>query len=148
VTDDDRDLRLRHLDTLQTVINRLSQNSFTIRGWSITVASVILAFASTRSGAQDELVVLALAPAWTFWGLDAYYLRRERLFRQLHTAVARRLIDAASQPDIEPFDMRVDGFQGQVLSWRRLLLVPNVAAIPAALTVITLGVALFEAIDK
>lgn len=142
------DLRLRHLDTLQGVVSRLSQNSFTIRGWSVTLTSAILAFGSTRGSSQGGLVILALVPAWIFWGLDAYYLRQERLFRQLHLAVARRLMDSASSPDVAPFDMRLEPFQHSVISWRRLLLVPHVAAIPGALTVITVCVVVFQIVSE
>lgn len=144
----DYELRLRHLDTIQGVINRLSQNSFTIRGWSVTLASVILAFASAQSGAQGGLVILALVPALIFWGLDAYYLRQERLFRELHAAVARCLIDTASDLDVEPFDMRLDSFQRTAASWRHLLFTPHVAAIPGALTAITVSVTLFEVVSR
>ena len=144
----EHDLRLRHLDTLQGVINRLSQNSFAIRGWSVTLTSAILAFSSTQGNVRGALILLALVPAWIFWGLDAYYLRQERLFRQLHAAAARRLIDVNSHPDIEPFDMHLDAFGHTVAPWRRLLLVPHVAAIPASLTVITVSVSLFEIVSR
>jgi hypothetical protein len=143
---DESDLRLHHLDTVQSVINRLSQNSFTIRGWSVTLASAIIAFASTRSS-EGDLVILALVPAWIFWGMDAYYLRQERLFRQLHDAAARRLIDNKASPDIPPFHMGLDFFQDAVAPWRRLMFAPNVVAIPAVLTVVTISVLLFEAIS-
>jgi hypothetical protein len=143
----EHDIRLRHLDTLQSVINRLSQNSFTIRGWSVTLASAILAFASTRSNTQGGLVIIALVPVWIFWGMDAYYLRQERLFRQLHAAAARRLIDTTASPDVAPFDMRLESFQHTVTPWRKLMFAPNVAAIPAVLTVIIVCVALYEVIS-
>ena len=145
---EDRELRLRHLDALQNIVGRLSQNSFTIRGWSVTLASVILAFASTQRGPKSSLVILALVPAWIFWGLDAYYLRQERLFRSLHVAVAHDLADLAADANVEPFDMRIDRFQHQVPPWRKILLVPHVVAIPAALTVITAAVALYEVISN
>jgi hypothetical protein len=142
------DLRLRHLDGVQNIINRLSQNSFTIRGWSVTLASVILAFASSQSGAQGGLVILALVPVWIFWGLDAYYLRQERLFRRLHAAIAKRLIDATAKPDVVPFDMDIEPFQHLVRPWRKMLMAPNVAAIPTALTLITLGVSVFKIVNR
>lgn len=140
----DRDLRLHHLDTLQSVINRMSQNSFAIRGWSVTLASAILAFSSTQRSVQGSLVFLALVPAWIFWGLDAYYLRQERLFRQLHDAAAHRLIDAAAIPDIAPFDMSLDSFQNNVAPLFRLMLAQNVAAIPSVLSLIILIVGLVK----
>jgi hypothetical protein len=39
---------------------------------------------------------LALFPALAFWGLDAYYLRQERLFREVYRAVGSQVQPPAS----------------------------------------------------
>src|SRR6266704_4015267 len=85
------DLRLRHLADVQAVIERLSQHSFVIRGWSVTLVSVVFAILSTRERTQSWPVLIALAPALVFWILDAHYLRQERLYRCLYLAAGRRL---------------------------------------------------------
>lgn len=74
--------RLKHLEMLQQVITRMANNSFLIKGWSITLVSALLAFA-----AKDEIHIMAwiaLLPCVAFWILDAYFLRQERLFRKLY----------------------------------------------------------------
>jgi hypothetical protein len=143
VTTSESDLRLHHLDTVQSIINRLSQNSFTIRGWSVTVVSIVFAIAGSRSGKQNELALLAIIPIWVFWGLDAYYLRQERLFRQLHAAVARRLVSDHATPDVAPFEMNLEPYRELVKSPIETFLSMGVAAIPCALTLIAVGVAVF-----
>ena len=74
-----------HLEMLQDVINRLSHNSFLLKGWSVVLVSAMFAL-----GAQDTeplFVYLAYFPAVAFWCLDGYFLRQERLFRALYDQV-------------------------------------------------------------
>ena len=65
------ELRLRHLDTIQSTVGRLSQHSFAVRGWSVTVVTVVLALVASRPGLTPDLVLLSRAPAMIFGGLDA-----------------------------------------------------------------------------
>ena len=79
-----------HLAMIQGVVNRLSHNSFLLKGWSVVLVSAMFALAAKDS---DLLFVyLAYFPAVAFWGLDGYFLRQERLFRKLYDHV-RRLPD-------------------------------------------------------
>lgn len=74
-----------HLEMIQGVVNRLSHNSFLLKGWSVILVSAMFALA-----AKDTKVVfiyLAYFPAISFWGLDGYFLHQERLFRALYDNV-------------------------------------------------------------
>jgi hypothetical protein len=133
------ELRLRHLDAIQQIINRLGQNSFTIRGWSVTLASVVFALLSTQGGAERNFVLVSLAPVWIFWGLDAFYVRKERLFRRLYAAQAHDLRTGETPGTVELFNMNVDPYRVDVPSLPKTLLAPHVAAVPATLTVIVLA---------
>jgi hypothetical protein len=75
------DLDIKRLEILQNIIARLAQNCFTIKGWAITVVAALLALSNKDS--DRWLAVYALYPAAAFWGLDAFYLMQERLFRKL-----------------------------------------------------------------
>jgi len=77
--------RVRHLEMIQGVINRLAGNSFAIKGWSITLISALIAIAVDKS--DGRFVFAALLPAAMFWILDGYFLWQERLFRELYNAV-------------------------------------------------------------
>jgi hypothetical protein len=84
----------KHLPLVQGVINRLAGNSFSLKGWSVTLVSALLALAG-NSGVPWA-VPIALLPALTFWGLDGFFLAQERLYRDLYA----RLIAPGSQvPD-------------------------------------------------
>ena len=76
------DRRKAHLAMIQGVINRLAQNSFLLKGWSVLLVSALLAVAASSS--EDWILPVAFLPAVAFWGLDGYYLRQERLFRRLY----------------------------------------------------------------
>ena len=74
--------RETHLTMIQGIINRLSQNSFLLKGWSVVLVSALLAIAANSS--KDDLIFVAFLPAVAFWGLDGYFLWQERLFRALY----------------------------------------------------------------
>lgn len=133
---DAEELRLRHLDNIQQVVNRLAQNSFTIRGWSVTLVTVVFAILSAQTDKASGLILVAVAPTWIFWALDAYYVRQERRFRHLYAAAARRIRDGAAAPDVLPFDMNPASYLSRHEPWWRSLLAPHVAAMPATLSAI------------
>ena len=81
------DGRLKHLEFIQGVINRLSTNSFLLKGWSVVLVSAL--FALSASDANVMFVYLAYVPACVFWGLDGYFLAMERAYRNLYDEVRR-----------------------------------------------------------
>ncbi len=103
------DIKMKHLEFIQGVINRMASNSFLLKGWSVTLASALFALAANDSNAN--FVYLAYFPCAAFWALDGYFLRQERLFRKLYSA-------AASEPDGDPsFSMSTAPYEAQVDSW-------------------------------
>lgn len=80
--------KLKHLEFIQAVITRMATNSFLFKGWAITIAAGLAAFAAVESRAA--LLTIAIASSLLFWGLDGYYLWLERAFRDLHKVVAAK----------------------------------------------------------
>lgn len=78
----------KHLEFIQGVITRLARNSFLIKGWAVTLLAALFALASKDP--EVRYAWIAFIPTVMFWGLDAYYLRQERLFRELYDAVRER----------------------------------------------------------
>jgi hypothetical protein len=74
-----------HLEMIQAIVNRLSTNSFLLKGWSIVLISALFALAATGNNLQ--FVFLAYFPALVFWGLDGYFLWQERCYRDLYNHV-------------------------------------------------------------
>lgn len=90
LTDDQR----KHLDFIQAVIARLSTTSSTAKGWGLTVAMATFGYSATT--AVPFVAVLGLIAVCFFGVLDAYYLREERLFRELYNDARRGWIEVYS----------------------------------------------------
>ena len=102
---------MKHLEFIQSVINRMAGNSFLLKGWSVTLTSALFALAA--KDANPMFVYLAYFPCVTFWALDGYFLRQERLFRKLFAA-------AATTPTGDPtFSMSTAPYEALVESWLR-----------------------------
>jgi len=84
---------------IQGIINRLSQNSFLLKGWSVILVSAMFTFVAR--GGDPIGFIFPCIPALFFLGLDGYFLRQERLFRALYDHV-RKLPD-------EDVDFSMDG---------------------------------------
>jgi hypothetical protein len=92
--------KLKHLEFIQTAIARMATNSFLFKGWAITIAAGLAAFAAVNT--QAALLAIALVVTTMFWALDGYYLWLERGFVALHNKVA-----SMEEADID-FSMRID----------------------------------------
>ena len=75
----DDDPHTKDLEFIQDIISRLSENSFKIKGWSITLIVVVLLFRT-----RDLHLLVAFIPLFGFWILDAYYLKLERRYRAMY----------------------------------------------------------------
>jgi len=80
------DKKIAHLTFIQGVINRMGQNSFLLKGWSVTVVAALFALAS--QGSNELFVLVAYFPAFMFWFLDGFFLHQEKLYRKLYEEVA------------------------------------------------------------
>ena len=122
-------MNVEHLNIIQGVINRMAQVSFILKGWSVTLVVAILGFAGKSS--DVSLSLLALVPAVAFWGLDAYYLRQEKLFRGLY----KRVINSGGK-EIAEFSMDTSVCIDSVPSWRRTLFNGTIIAIHGSVVIL------------
>jgi hypothetical protein len=93
------DASLKYLDYLQAAITRIAGYSFLIKGWIITITTLIITVSLQQKTSHFYPIgILAVA---MFWVLDSYYLNTERGFRRLfNNAVA-----ACQRDDPATFDM-------------------------------------------
>ena len=73
--------RIRYLEAIQRVIDRLSNTSFILKGWAVSLVAGLMALAA--SGANQGYVMVTYIPIVVFWLLDAYFLMMERQYRKL-----------------------------------------------------------------
>jgi len=94
---------------IQAIINRMSVNSFLLKGWSVVLVSALFALAA--SGSNALFVYLAYFPAVAFWVLDGYFLWQERLFRKLYDSVR-----GMAESDVD-FSMNTSSVRGGDGGW-------------------------------
>lgn len=82
------DKKMKHLEMIQAIINRMAQNSFMIKGWAITLVVALFAFVGNKL--NIEFVPLIFTPILLFGGLDAYYLMLEKRYRELYKQTAQK----------------------------------------------------------
>jgi len=124
------DAKLKHLEFIQGVINRVATNSFQLKGWTMLLVSAL--FALSAANTKVAFVFLAYVPAAVFWGLDGYFLMVERAYRELYDRV--RVMDAVD------FSMATSdtetGFSRWVAATTSKTLVPFHLAIIGAILVV------------
>ena len=100
--------KLKHLELIQGVINRLAGDSARLKNWSVTLAAAL--FVLLARAERAEYIPVAFVPVLAFWILDGYFLYQERLFRALYDHVRSREVNKID------FSMRVNQF---CTAWRR-----------------------------
>src|SRR5262245_52961229 len=87
----------------------MAQNSFQLKGWTVTLAAALMVF--LKGEARPGWLFVPTLPVIGFWLLDAWYLRRERLFRRLfdHVRTKNGTLDFS-------MDARFAGEVGSVLA--------------------------------
>ncbi|MFQ5346333.1 MAG: hypothetical protein ACE5ED_00625 [Rhodothalassiaceae bacterium] len=103
-----------HLLIIQGIVNRLSHNSFLLKGWTVILISALFALAAKDK--NTLFIYLAYFPSIAFWCLDGYFLWQERLFRALY--------DYVRQLDEEEIDysMNVNKAKVQGITWTKTFL--------------------------
>ena len=79
--------KLAHLEMIQSVITRMTSNSFALKGWAVTLVAGL--FALSSKDANQFYYLVTYIPILVFWYLDAYYLCQERMYRNLYEKVRK-----------------------------------------------------------
>ena len=128
------DRKPKHLDFIQGVINRLSTNSFLLKGWSVVLVSAMFALSANNS--DVNFTFLAYIPAIVFWGLDGYFLLLERVYRKHYDRIR---VKADEEID---FSMNTSDIQAGVSEWAQATLsktlVPFHGALVGAIIIVML----------
>jgi hypothetical protein len=83
----------------------MGSNSFQMKGWMMAIVSALLAIYSSTS--NKTFLLVAVFPAFFFWGLDTYYLQQERKFRGIYNDVA----GLSKQPkEVRLFEMPIQNY--------------------------------------
>lgn len=83
MTNDEK--KVKHLEMIEKIIERMASNSFKLKGWAVTLVAVISAI--TARDSDKYIFFLVFIPIAMFWYLDAFYLQLERKYRELYEKV-------------------------------------------------------------
>ena len=76
---------VEHLKMTQAIINRLANNCVLVKGWSMTIILAVMVLITKHEIQSPYFVpVFLILPIWI---LDGYFLRQERLFRQVYSEI-------------------------------------------------------------
>lgn len=101
--------KLKHLEMIQGVINRMAGNSFLLKGWSVTLISALFALAAKDT--NQLFIYLAYFPCVAFWSLDGFFLWQEKMYRKLYEEVAKKKLDEID------FSLNANTYKDDVDSW-------------------------------
>ena len=101
--------KIKHLEMIQQIINRLANTSFLLKGWGVTL--LLGLFVLVADSKDIFHIIIAYFAFCIFWFLDAYFLSQERLYRALYDKV-RKLED-----DQVDFSMKTIEFYKKRNTW-------------------------------
>ncbi len=78
----------KHLDFIQSVVTRMSAASTSTKSWLLPVVTATYGYGMTQNA--WSVIALGLGAVLLFMFLDAHYLDREKAYRALYDAVARK----------------------------------------------------------
>ena len=99
--------KYKHMDYVQSTISKMTSNSFYLKGWNVTIIAAIVALSFKES--DWRIYACALVLNVVFWFLDAYYLKQEKLFRELYNKVSK-----ISDDSLVDFSMNTSEFKEKV----------------------------------
>ncbi len=82
--------KIKHLEMIQSIIQRMANNSFLLKGW--TVSLIVAVFALADSMMNQYYFVFTYIPVVIFWFLDAYYLQLERKYVTLYDDIRKEKV--------------------------------------------------------
>lgn len=71
----------KEIDLIQSCISRMADNCFRLKEWYISLLAVVLTVLISQEFDAATICIFLLGITVVFWGLDAFYLKMETLFR-------------------------------------------------------------------
>lgn len=117
--------KIAHLGFIETTIERMANNSASIKGWSMGIVAALLGIGiiSGENINPYRLILFLCACLITIvmWWLDAFYLYQEKLYRDLYSII--RNIDDDNKIDFS-MDARyktIKGMKGKAVCYFSVL---------------------------
>lgn len=81
----------KEIDLIQNCINRMAQNSFLIKGWTVTLFAVILALLPEKIEQPNRIFlgIIMLVISNIFWCMDSFFLAAEKNYREMYSWILK-----------------------------------------------------------
>src|SRR6202041_1498492 len=109
------ELRVKHLEMLQSLITRMAGYGASFKSYCITVVTAVIGFSFTLH--RPGVAALALLPVLAFGVADAQYLRVERRFRDVFNLVRKEGWEQMPTFDINLYSAPAQSYLSAVTSW-------------------------------
>lgn len=120
----DKEGLYKEIDLIQGCINRMSQNSFMLKGWALTVFAGVTAFTKGENLSSLLTIIFTMIVPYTcFWLLDSFFLQTEKKYRRLYNMVItkRKAGDLEGQFDLNPNQVKNECYLKSMFSWTLLV---------------------------
>jgi hypothetical protein len=115
----DKEGLYKEIDLIQGCINRMSQNSFMLKGWALTVFAGVTAFTKGENLSSLLTIIFTMIVPYTcFWLLDSFFLQTEKKYRRLYHQVItkRKLGNLEGQFDLNPNQVETECYLKSLFS--------------------------------
>lgn len=85
----EKEILHKEIDLIQSCIKRMANNSFLIKGWTLSLIVIVLSLSLKENVNIIFLSFILLIPILTFWFLDSFFLQTEKKFRKMHEWVIK-----------------------------------------------------------
>ena len=77
----------KEIDLIQDCIKRMANNSFLLKGWTVSLVVIVLAIGKDHEFKKVFPILMLLIAC--FWYLDAFFLRTEKMYRKMYEWVIK-----------------------------------------------------------
>lgn len=138
----DKEALHKEIDLIQGVITRMASNSFLLKGWTVTIIVAVLALTKDTIVANNftYFALTLLIPLCVFWYLDAFFLHKEKCYRELYNWVIE------NRQTTEEFKYNLDytRFESKVDSIGKIMRSSTIGVFYGIIAVILIGITVYN----
>lgn len=138
----DKETLHKEIDLIQGVINRMASNSFLLKGWTVTIIVGVLALTKDTIVTNDVtyLALILLIPLCVFWYLDAFFLHKEKCYRELYKWV----IENRPTSNEYEYDLNYKRFENDVDSIAKIMRTSTIGVFYGIIALILIGITAYN----
>jgi len=144
----DNEVLHKEIDLIQGVITRMANNSFLLKGWMITIIVGVLALTKDTLVTNDVsyLSIILLLPLLVFWYLDAFFLHKEKCYRELYNWVIENRLKETPNKELL-YSLNYTRFEDKVDSIFKIMRSDTLKVFYGFTALILIGITIYNIIN-